>query len=213
MTSVKCLSCGLVNFATLQSCKRCKSPLSTGAMGGSNQQFQSFQNPPPPPVFHGDTTVGEYSSPPAQSHPCIKCGSRQNISVRNFVKYYNSPVALLGIFLGLLPYIFLKLLLRTKHDLTGPFCEPCWKRFQSTNTYGVLNVFLFLILLIGGIAFSIYIDSVTAEWWLLGSVLLAFVVLFVGNSFVTKLGPKYKRVTSKEVVVDAPFVGEIVYSK
>ena len=208
MTSVKCLSCGLVNFSTEKSCKRCKSPLA-GA-GNGTQQFQSFQNPPPPPVFHGDPTVREQVSVPAQRPPCIKCGSRQNISVRNFVKFYNSPVAFLGIFLGLLPYILLKLLLRTKHDLTAPFCEPCWGKFRHLGTCNVLNTLLFFPLLIVGVVFAFAVDS---EWVLLAAVLLPFLVLALGSFYLKTLEPKYKRVNSKEVVIDAPYVGEILYTR
>src|SRR5690349_17616277 len=114
MTSVKCRNCGLVNFATEPSCKRCKNSL-PGAPSGT-AQFQSFQSPPPPPVFHGGEPVQDDFSPAIPTHPCIKCGNTEKISVHNFVKFYNSPIAWLGIFLGLLPYYLLKLLLRTKHN-------------------------------------------------------------------------------------------------
>ena len=211
MTSVKCRSCGLVNFSTEQSCKRCKSALYS--VTSASARFEAFQMPPPPPIFHGDGSSGANSSVAPQSPPCIKCGGRQKIAIRSFVKIYNSPVAILGIFLGLLPYVILKLLLRTKHDLTGPFCERCWTRFQNSKIYSVGNVLLFFVLLFGGVALSIYIDSVNSEWLLLGSVIMAFVVLTAGHYYLATLGPKYKRVNAKEVVIDAPFVGEIVYTK
>src|SRR5215203_5537707 len=122
MTSIKCLSCGLVNFSSEEFCKRCKSPLSR--VGGSDANFDASRMPPPPPVFHGDHAEST-TPPPPEVYPCIKCGSRGAITIRNFVKIYHSPVAIVGIFLGCLPYVLLKLLLRTKHDLTGPFCEAC----------------------------------------------------------------------------------------
>jgi hypothetical protein len=144
------------------------------------------------------------------SHPCVKCGTGEKTSVHNFVKIYNSPVAWLGIFLGLLPYYLLKLLLRTKHNLTAPFCESCWSRFRHVETYRVLNALLFFPLIIGGVVFAFAVDS---EWVLLVSVLMPFLVLAAGSFYLTTLEPKYKRVNAKEVVIDAPHVGEILYTR
>jgi hypothetical protein len=207
MTSIKCRSCGLVNFSTERSCKRCKSPINGEAT--ADERFLPFQSPPPPPTFSGDASAASTAREPV--YPCIKCGGRQRTNVRSFVKIYNSPVAILGIFLGLLPYFILKILLRTKHNITGPFCEPCWARFQSARTtYKVANALLFLMLFGGGIVLSIYIDS---DKLFLASILFPWVVLAAGSYYLTTLGPKYKRVNSKEVVIDAPHVGEIVYTR
>ena len=205
MTSLKCRNCGLVNFSTEVSCKRCRTPLP----GDGTQQFQSFHNPPPPPVFDGDT-VEKYDSTPSQSFPCIKCGNRQNISVQNFVKVYYSPVAFLGIPLGILTYFILKWLLSTKHDLAGPFCALCWARFQNAESYRTVNTLLFFPLLIAGIVFAFYVDNVLV---LLAALLVPLFVLTGVGYFLNTYGPKYKRVNSREVVIDAPHVGEILYAK
>lgn len=208
MTSVKCRSCGLVNFSTVPSCKRCKSPLAGSA--SSQDQFGSFHSPPPPPIFHGDSTVLANVSAGSHAPPCLKCGSRDRITVRNFVKIYNSPVAILGIFLGLLPYFLLKLLLRTKHHLTGPFCEKCWATVKNLRAYEVANSLLFFPILIGGIVFSVFMQN---DLILMGSLLFSLFVLAAGSYYLSTLGPKYKRLNSKEAVIDAPFVGEIVYTR
>ena len=204
MTSIKCRNCGLVNFSTEPSCKRCKTPLP----GNGSQPFQSFENPPPPPVFGHDPL--EAHDPPPQSYPCMKCGNRQNVTVRNFVKVYYSPVAFLGIPLGLLTYFILKWLLSTKHDLTGPFCASCWTRFQNAESYRIVNTLLFFPLLIAGIVFAFAVDS---EWILLAAIFAPLFVLTGVHYFLNSYGPKYKRVSSKEVVIDAPSVGEVVYAK
>jgi len=204
MTSIKCSHCGLVNFSTEPHCKRCKNPIATTSTNRS--PVHDFQSPPPPPTFNnGIATYQEQEVP-----PCIKCGNRQNIAVQGFVKFYNSPVAILGIFIGILPYLLLKILLRTRHDLTAPFCQGCWAKFRNARTYDLLNGLLFFPIMIGGIIFSIATDS---EWLLLGSFLFPFLVFAVGKFYVSSISPKYKRVTAKEVVIQAPFVGEIVYSK
>ena|SRR5687768_12848211 len=206
MSAIKCRNCGLVNFSTEIECKRCKKPIA-GKSGG--QQTQNFLSPPPPPVFDQSGGVA-YVAVDNVIPPCIKCGKQDSITVQSFRKVYNSPVALLGIVLGLLPYFILKLLLRTVHNLTAPFCQPCWKRFRNVEALGILNTLAFFVLLIAGIIFSIVMDS---EWLLLGSLLMPILVYFTMQFYLSSISPKYKRVTSKEVIIDAPHVGQIVYSR
>ena len=81
---------------------------------------------------------------------------------------------------------------------------------SARTTYKVANALLFLMLFGGGIVLSIYIDS---DKLFLASILFPWVVLAAGSYYLTTLGPKYKRVNSKEVVIDAPHVGEIVYTR
>ena len=69
---------------------------------------------------------------------------------------------------------------------------------------------LFFVLLVGGITLSVYLDS---EWMLLVGLLMPFVVLAVGHYYLNSFDPKYKKVTSTEVIIDAPFVGEILYTR
>jgi hypothetical protein len=104
----------------------------------------------------------------------------------------------------------LKLLLRTKHDLTGPFCEPCWNKFQYVGPLRILNTLAFFPLIIIGVIFAFSVDS---EWVLLAAVLLPFLVLATVSYLLTSLEPKFKRVNAKEVVIDAPYVGEILYTR
>lgn len=208
MTSIKCLSCGMVNFSTQQVCKRCKSPLSQ--VGTSEANSHAFLNPPPPPVFH-DGLAGSAAPASEDGYPCIKCGSRERITVRNFVKIYHSPVAILGIFLGCLPYVLLKLLLRTKHNLTGPFCESCWSLYEQGQTLGVVNVLLFVVIIIVAPVVAVLLDW--SEWSLLAIAIGSLVLLATGEKYLARYAPKYKRVTSKEVIVDAPHIGEIVYTR
>ena len=208
MTSIKCANCGLVNFSTEQNCKRCKSLLPHS--GNAETTVDAFYAPPPPPVFRDDL-VESAGAPSNAGYPCIKCGSRGRITVRNFVKIYHSPVAILGIFLGCLPYVLLKLLLRTKHDLSGPFCESCWSLYQQGQTLAVVNVALFVVIIIVAPIVAVLRDW--SEWSLLFIAIGSLVVLAIGEKYLARYAPKYKRVTSREVVVDAPHIGEIVYTR
>jgi hypothetical protein len=69
---------------------------------------------------------------------------------------------------------------------------------------------LFFPLLIAGIVFAVFMQN---DLILIGSVFVSLFVLAAGSFYLNTLGPKYKRVTSKEVVIDAPLVGEIVYTR
>ena len=78
------------------------------------------------------------------------------------------------------------------------------------GTLKVLNTLMFFPLLIIGIVFAFSVDS---EWVLLAAVLLPLLVLATVSYCLTFLEPKFKRVNSKEVIIDAPYVGEIVYTR
>ena len=208
MTSVKCRECGLVNFSTAPNCKRCKLPLP--ADGGSVEQFQSFQSPPPPPVFHGGNLVREHASSSAQSPPCIKCGNRSSIAMREFKKDYNSPVALLGIFLGVIPALLLALLLRKRHQITAPFCENCWLRFKHADTFRALMLLSVIPAIILVIALTAYAGSITVMLIGFIGVLIAYSLL---SRHIKSISPKFKKVTAKEVVIEAPLQGDLVFSR
>ena len=49
MSSIKCQSCGLVNFANAEKCKRCKKPLAAGSKDSLplKEPFLPYQTPPP----------------------------------------------------------------------------------------------------------------------------------------------------------------------
>ncbi|HEX6125420.1 MAG TPA: hypothetical protein VFZ23_08620 [Pyrinomonadaceae bacterium] len=72
------------------------------------------------------------------------------------------------------------------------------------------NSLLFFPILIGGIVFSVFMQN---DLILMGSLLFSLFVLAAGSYYLSTLGPKYKRLNSKEAVIDAPFVGEIVYTR
>jgi hypothetical protein len=140
----------------------------------------------------------------------VKCGSSQNLSVRTFDKKYVSPTALLGIFMGLLPYFILRKLFTTTHKITSPFCEVCWGKFKNIETHSALFNFgaamlIILGFLVGGMYDSFLVFGV--------SVCLAFPLFIYGRIYVAKISPKFKKVTDKQVIINAPIVGEIVFTK
>lgn len=207
MSSSKCKKCGLVNFSYASECKRCLNPFNN--QQSKSTHFQNYQMPPPPPVFSADEAI--YDNPNTQPKPpCIKCGNIQNISIYNFKKKYVSPIALLGIFIGLLPFFILRWLLSTTHFLSAPFCHNCWNRFRKAETIATLNILGFFVLLVGGIIFAISRDS---EFLLLMSFVAAILFYVFGLFYIGTISPKYKKVDAKQVIIDAPLIGDILYTK
>lgn len=205
MSSLKCSHCGLVNFTHAAQCKRCQNSL--GKSVGS-AQFQNFQAPPPPQFYEN---AGIQSGLEIEQKPhCVKCGNTRNVSFQSFKKIYNSPVALMGIFLGVLPYLLFALLLRTTHHLSAPFCEDCWSKFKSADTFESLykiGVFALMI-------FSIFAAIAYSSLWLVGiGFAVAFALYFYGNTYIKKVSPKFKKVDAKQVIIEAPSVGEILFTK
>jgi hypothetical protein len=171
-------------------------------------QFQGFQTPPPPPVFHGQNPA-HYQQPPP-NFCCIKCGSRNAVSMQSFKKTYLSPVAYLGIFVGPLIFLLLALLLRVKHYINAPFCAECWGKFKNQPMISMLLNVACIFALFGGIIVSIMVES-TALGFL--SVIAGVAVGIFAKVYETKVSPKYKKVSNKVVVIDAPLVGEVTYHR
>ena len=208
MSSIKCKKCGLVNFDYATECKRCLNPFNNKQSRSSH--YQDFQTPPAPPVFGRDGGAVHNDAGFQPKPPCIKCGNNQNISIRNFKKIYNSPIAIIGIFLGVLPYLLLALLLRTTHHLSAPFCHDCWGKYKNADTYTTLLSLGAFVGLVGSIILAVALES-------LPLVVVGFVAtlgLYIyGNMYVKKISPKFKKVDSKQVVIDAPFVGDVLFTK
>lgn len=199
MSSIKCKKCGLVNFSTAFECKRCQQPL------GNNKHFQpvNFQAPPPVEVYDSPSqNQFQYAA------PCIKCGDKQDVSTQNFKKSYKPPIIILGIFLGLLPYFILRLLLTKTHHLTAPFCRRCWGKFKNVGVYSVLNALGFFVVLIVGIAVAVLFDS---EVLFLLSFVAAILSYVFGYYYISSISPRYKKVNSQRVIIDAPLIGEVLY--
>ena len=206
MSSIKCKKCGLVNFNTATECKRCLNPFNNNRSVSAH--YKNYQMPPAPPTFHGDAMYDTSAFQPKP--PCIKCGDNRNIALQNFKKIHNSRIALLGIFFGILPYIILAMLLRTTHQLCAPFCHECWSKYRKADTYSALvsigTFFGLLLAIIGTIIFKSF-----------GPMLLVFIGVLAfyvwGSLYIKKISPKFKKVNAKQVIIDAPLVGEILFSK
>ena len=216
MSSSKCPNCGLVNFSTAIQCKRCRqflnelAPMATErSYQTPTQNFQPYQMPPPPPVFHGN----QYPTmPPTQTMPmnCIKCGDRNNLALQTFKRDYVPPACYLGMFIGLLPMAILVAIFKVTHHITAPFCGGCWKKFSRVNLYETLSTLFFFVGFIVAIFAAFALESGLAFFAVFA---LTIGVIVSGQVYKKKHSPKFKRIDKREVVIDAPLVGEISFLK
>ena len=164
--------------------------------------------PPPPPMFssHGEINDNfKYQYP-----PCIKCGNNQNTAAQNFKKIYNSPVAVLGIFFGILPYLILSMFLKTTQHLTAPFCGECWNKYKNADTYSALISLAAFV----GLVISIFAAVGFESWLIIAVGFIGTLIFYIyGTMYIKRISPKFKKVDSKQVIIDAPIVGEIFFTK
>ena len=213
MSSIKCPQCGLVNFSTASHCKRCQADLNELApiaeqrsYQAPTRHFQEYQMPPPPPIFHESQT----RSLPRQGLHCVTCGGRQNISFQNFKKDYVPPIAYLGFFAGLLPLVILILVLRTRHKINVPFCAECWKNYRTAKILETFSSLGFLIGLIISIIAGVAAESLVVFFLFFGVTIALYIW---GAIYTKKVSPKIKQIDRRQIVIDAPIVGELCFQK
>jgi len=224
MSSTKCVQCGLVNFSTAIQCKRCGQPLSElsgfadqrtyqqnvqpTAPQNHYQSPQPFQAPPPPPVFQGSNQAFNQQPQMPPNWCCIKCGSRSGVSMQNFKKTYLPPIAYIGILIGPLIFLILALVLRVKHHLTAPFCATCWGGFKNQPTISGLLSFACIVVLFGGLVMGFATEApALSAFGIIGGIAIGI----AAKMYESKVSPKFKKVDSKVVVIDAPMVGEVAF--
>lgn len=227
MSSIKCMACGLVNFATAASCKRCQQPLNELAPVAEQRNYQrqpaqDYNSPPPPPVFHkqqmhhanvpqsAPSGYGRQSSGRANRQAadnCIKCGGA-NTSYQQFKKYY-IPTWINGFAIAPLLMLILISFFKVTHNINAPFCDSCWEKFKNGKAVGMATGTLSMILAAGSIfAFTIF-DSIVA---FMGTIILSVVVYIVGHMYKESTSPKFKKVDADVVMIDTPAMGEINFA-
>ena len=210
MPSIRCQKCSLVNFSSQTHCQRCGSQLNIFVPVIEQRTYQQNFDRNNHQPSQSTEYSGQYETDQKTPLYCIRCGCNEKVTLHTFYKKYVSPVASLGIFLGILPYFVLRILLTTKHEITSPFCQNCWSKFKNIETQSALLVFgsfaVFILgLLIGGLYDSLLVFGICA--------CLAILFFIYGRIYVAKVSPKFKKVNDKQVIIKAPIVGEIVYTK
>lgn len=221
MSSIKCNNCKLVNFSTETHCKRCQQPLNEFSNIAAQRpyqanaqeapayqnQFQSFQSPPPPPVFDAfGRPVDRQAEAPLL---CVKCGGSQSVYMQNFKKGYIPPIAYIGAFIGILPMLIMIRVLQVNHKIDAPFCLDCWDKFSRAEKLGKFSGAIFMLGIVVAIVALMALESGFAFLFVL-ALTIGFVIWT--QIYKQKNSPKFKTVDRQQVIIDAPGVGEIRYA-
>jgi hypothetical protein len=171
------------------------------------QNFQPYQMPPPPPMFGGNPypPMMQQQAPPMN---CIKCGDSNNLSIQTFKQDYIPPAVYLGFLVGILLGAILTSIFRVRHQITAPFCGNCWGKFRNVYIIETLTTIGFFF----GFLFSIFV-GVASESLIVFFIFFAISIglIVLGQSYKKKNSPKIKKIDRKQVVIDAPVVGEMCF--
>lgn len=106
--------------------------------------------------------------------------------------------------------VILVLILRTRHQITVPFCAVCSKNYRFAKLLETLSSLGFLF----GIIFAIFIAIVAESLPVFFLFFAVIVGLYIwGNIYTKKISPKIKRIDGKQIVLDAPVGGELCFQK
>jgi hypothetical protein len=108
---------------------------------------------PPPPNFYEELSFGEpafdYEFQTASPVPpvCVKCGSGDDVKVRDFSKSYTPPWAYLSVLLGPIVATLIIMGLQKQHKLKGMFCPPCNSKYKRGALLHGASALIFLVTL------------------------------------------------------------------
>lgn len=133
MASLKCPQCGLVNFATETTCKRCRAPLAQSASVARPIEQgivleDGYVLPPPPSVGTPGTGVWRVQSTLVMSKGaqlpdrCLKCNQPTSLRLKKRLTWHHPAIYIL-IFVALLIYLIIALLLRKSATVELGLCE------------------------------------------------------------------------------------------
>ena len=132
MSSLKCAHCGLVNFATDATCKRCHAPLSSYVPSVIDPQTQGIVLQdgyvlPPPPVVGGAGVWRERSKLVMSKDAilpdrCVKCNVPTTGRLRRKLSWHH-PAIYLIILIALLIYFIVAMVLRKSATIEIGICD------------------------------------------------------------------------------------------
>lgn len=127
-----------------------------------------------------------------------------------FKKKYVSPVATIGIFIGLLPFFLLRWLLSTTHQLSAPFCDNCWSKFSPTGKIKLYCQLGFVLSILLGIISAVYFQSPTLFVVIFS---IGVIALIYGQLNEYRHSPKFKKIDAKQVIIKTPSGEEMAFTK
>ena len=184
MSSVKCTQCGLVNFATETTCKRCGEGLVRGGplFGVPISQGIVLEDgyvlPPPPTVgmpgsgVWRDKSILVMSKGAALPQRCVKCNEPTHGLVLKRKLSWHHPAIYLIILVALLVYLIVALFLRKNAIVEVGLCE----KHLARRRQGVLIIWL--LFLVGVAGFIMAMVAADATYLLAGLVFFLAAIIF-----------------------------------
>ncbi|MDQ5844317.1 MAG: zinc finger Ran-binding domain-containing protein [Acidobacteriota bacterium] len=131
MSSLKCPQCGLVNFATDTTCKRCRAPLAQYASAVTTPLEgivleDGYVLPPPPSVglsgVWRDRSVLVMSKGGELPARCVKCNQPTSLRLKKKLTWHH-PALYILVFVALLIYLIVAMILRKSATVQLGLCE------------------------------------------------------------------------------------------
>lgn len=131
MSSLKCPQCGLVNFATDTTCKRCRAPLVQYASAVTTPLEgivleDGYVLPPPPSVglsgVWRDRSVLVMSKGGELPARCVKCNQPTSLRLKKKLTWHH-PALYILVFVALLIYLIVAMILRKSATVQLGLCE------------------------------------------------------------------------------------------
>jgi len=184
LSSLKCAQCGLVNFATAASCKRCGQPLpqNTGVASSTPQGIvlqDGYVLPPPPTVGVPGSGVWRDKSKLVMSKGaelpdrCVKCNApSQEPKLKKKLSWHHPAIYLL-IFVALLIYFIVAMIVRKTATVELGLCDE----HRSKHRRNILTTWALILLGVGGFVLAVIVEDTT---FLLVGILLIFAGIIYG---------------------------------
>jgi hypothetical protein len=159
--SLKCAQCGLVNFATATSCKRCGQPLVASSSPQGIVLADGYVLPPPPTVGipgsgvwrdMSKMIVSKGAQLPAR---CVKCNAPAPGPRLKKKLTWHHPAIYLLILVALLIYFIVAMILRKTAVLELGLCEE----HMAKHRRNVLITWVLILLGIGGFVLAFIIEN------------------------------------------------------
>ena len=178
MSALKCAECGLVNFATETTCKRCRAPLVASSTPQGIVLADGYVLPPPPMVGMPGSGVWRDKSTLVMSKDaelpdrCVKCNAPAYGSRLKKRLTWHHPAIYLIIFVALLIYFIVALVVRKTATVRLGLCEEHRAKRRR-------NIWItWLLVLLGVVGFFAAAANEDGTYLLIGFLLIVAAIIY-----------------------------------
>lgn len=181
MSSIKCAQCGLVNFASQGSCKRCHAPLELNAPGVISSSPQGivladgYVLPPPPSMATAgvwrDKSRLVMTRDALLPDRCVKCNVPTTGRLKRKLSWHH-PAIYLIILVALLIYLIVAMVLRKTATVEIGLCDE----HRAKRRRNIMTTWILAVLGVGGFFLGAMTEDAT--YVLFGLAALVAAVIF-----------------------------------